>query len=56
MNISKYSKAIVAALTAVGIGLQTQYPASHWQETVTAAIGTFLVWFVPNTPKGGSTP
>lgn len=50
----RYSKAIVAAITAAGIGLQTAYPAGHWQQTAAAAIGAFLVWFVPNSPKGGS--
>lgn len=45
--MSKYAKAIVALLTSAETVAQL-YPNVHWAQAVSAGIGTFLVYFVPN--------
>jgi len=46
--LNQYSKLIVAILGAAGVALETAFPAAHWTQTVTAAVGAFLVYLVPN--------
>jgi hypothetical protein len=54
-NLGKYNKGIVSILTAIGIGLQTEYPGSHWAVLATGIIGAVLVILVPNTDKNAAT-
>lgn len=53
MNVNSYLKFLVASLTAVGVALQTAYPADHWSQAIVAGVGAVLVYLVPNSPKGG---
>jgi hypothetical protein len=54
--MNRYAKTIVAVLTAAATAVQTQFPGNHWSEFVTAAIGAFLVYLVPNTTKQAVIP
>jgi hypothetical protein len=55
--MNKYAKAIVSLLTSAET-VASLYPNVHWTQAVAAAIGTFLVFFVPNgtPPKGPEVP
>jgi hypothetical protein len=48
-SLGKYNKGIVSILTAIGIGIQSEYPASHWSILATGIIGAVLVVLVPNS-------
>lgn len=54
--MNKYAKAIVAALAAVGIGLETRFPGSQWSAFATAVAGAYLTYLVPNTTKTSVIP
>jgi hypothetical protein len=53
MNVTNamgvYNKLIVYVLTATAAYLQV--PHLTWRAGVLGAIGAFLLWLVPNTPK-----
>jgi hypothetical protein len=48
MKITNYSKLVVSLITNAGTILAT-YPHVDWKQVGAAAIGSFLVWFIPNT-------
>lgn len=48
-NLSQMTKALIAGLYAVQVVVGILLPDSRWTVAVTAGIGTFLIWFVPNT-------
>lgn len=45
--MNNYAKTIVTLLTSAETVLSL-YPNIHWVQAVSAGVGTFLVYFVPN--------
>lgn len=54
--MNQYAKAVIAILSAGAIALQTVYPTGKWHDAITAAVGAFLVWYVPNSAKATTPP
>lgn len=46
-----HAKFLVAIVAAVSVFLETMYPYARWEHAVTAGIGAFLVYLVPNAPR-----
>lgn len=55
-NAGVIAKFLVGAATAVLTGLEPYYGSAHWFPAVTAGLGAFLVYLVPNTTTTTSTP
>lgn len=54
--LNQYAKFIIAAVAAGGTFLETAYPGDKWAPAITAAVGSLLVYFVPNASKPTAAP